>query len=114
MFERAPEAEPLQVDPRKVERLERYLVAYAHVHAVDPLEHLRRVHAGHLFLARLRRRGAPALRLAGGGTRPSVRASRIVGVNRLPKEPCHNEIGAISQASSISDMIHSTIAAGIP
>lgn len=43
-----------EIDPRKVERLERYLRAYAYLHAVDPLEHRRRVRAGERFLVRLR------------------------------------------------------------
>lgn len=50
------EHEPLLIDPRKVERYERYLLAYAHQHAVDPLEHKRRELAGWRFLAALRRR----------------------------------------------------------
>jgi hypothetical protein len=47
---------PLEIDPRKVERYERYLLAYARTHALDPLEHRRRELHGLLFLARLRTR----------------------------------------------------------
>jgi hypothetical protein len=50
----APSYPPLEIDPRKVERLERYLQRYARTHALDPLEHLRRERAGSRFLAALR------------------------------------------------------------
>lgn len=46
----------IEIDPRKVERMERYLVRYARTHALDPLEHRRREQAGLLFLAATRRR----------------------------------------------------------
>lgn len=46
----------IEIDPRRVERYERYLLAYARQHALDPLEHRRREHAGLRFLAALRRR----------------------------------------------------------
>lgn len=46
----------LEIDLRKVERLTRYLLDYAHVHACDPMEHRRREHLGDRFMARLRLR----------------------------------------------------------
>lgn len=54
--DRAPAFEPLLIDPRKVERYQRYLLAYARLHAQDPIEFRRRYLAGLRFLARLRAR----------------------------------------------------------
>lgn len=48
----------IEIDPRKVERYERYLLAYARTHALDPMEHRRREAAGLYFLARQRLRGS--------------------------------------------------------
>lgn len=45
---------PLEIDPRKVERLTRYIVRHAHLHATDPLDYQRRYLAGLRFQMRLR------------------------------------------------------------
>lgn len=50
----------MEIDPRKVERMERYLRDYARLHALDPLEHQRRYLAGLLVKAKVRRHRSAA------------------------------------------------------